>query len=46
MKLMMPTKISQPRPGVSGSLIAETAVATPRKMKPIPIQMASSRIEF
>ena len=41
---MTPTKISQPRPGSVGSLIAETAVATPRKMKPTAIQMASSRI--
>ena len=38
-------KISQARPGSVGSLIAETAVATPRKMKPTPIQMASNRID-
>ena len=30
--------------GQVGSLIAETVVATPRKMKPTPIQMASSRM--
>ena len=42
-RLMMPTKMFQPRPGSVGSLIAETVVATPRKMKPTPIQMASSR---
>ena len=33
-RLMTPKKISQPRPGSVGSLIAETVVATPRKMKP------------
>ena len=42
----MPMKISQPRLGVSASLMAAAAVATPRKMKPMPIQMASNRIEF
>ena len=39
---MTPKKISHPRPGMSGSLMAETVVATPRKMKPTAIQMASS----
>ena len=37
----MPKKISHPRPGIAGSLMADTVVATPRKMKPTPIQMAS-----
>ena len=44
-RLTTPMKISQPRPGSVGSLIAETAVATPRKMKPTPIQIASNRMD-
>ena len=43
-RLITPTNICQPRPGRCGSLIAETVVATPRKMNPTPIQMASNRI--
>ena len=43
-RLTTPTKICQPRPGRYGSLIAEIDVATPRKMKPMPIQIASSRM--
>ncbi|CFS32705.1 Uncharacterised protein [Mycobacterium tuberculosis] len=43
MRLITPTKMDHPRPGSIGSLIAETVVATPRKMNPMPIQMASNR---
>ncbi|ORW80887.1 hypothetical protein AWC22_17570 [Mycobacterium riyadhense] len=42
-KLITPTKMFHPRPGSAGSLMAETVVATPRKMNPMPIQMASNR---
>ena len=43
-RLTKPKKICQARPGRCGSLIAEIDVATPRKMKPTPIQIASSKI--
>jgi hypothetical protein len=35
-RLITPTKIDHPRPGGVGSLMAETVVATPRKMNPTP----------
>ena len=42
-ELITPTKIDHPRPGSTGSLMAEIVVATPRKMNPMPIQMANNR---
>ncbi len=45
-RLITPTKMFHPRPGRCGSLTAEIVVATPRKMNPMPIQMASSRIAY
>src|SRR4029078_3782888 len=44
--LMMPKKIAQPRPGNAGSLMAVAVAATPRKMNPTAIQMASNRIAY
>ena len=41
-RLSTPTKIDHPRPGSVGSLMADVVVATPRKMNPMPIQMASN----
>ena len=43
-RLITPTKIDHPRPGRFGSLMAEIVVPTPRKMNPMPIQMANNRI--
>src|SRR6185369_2769746 len=41
--VMTPKKIDHPRAGRCGSLTAATVVATPRKTKPTPIQMAGRR---
>ena len=43
MRLISPMKMFQPLAGRVGSLTAATVVATPRKMNPTPIQMASSK---
>ena len=45
-KLITPKKITHPRPGRPGSLIADAAVDAPRKMNPTAIQMASNRYAY
>ena len=45
-KLITPKKITHPRPGRTGSLIADAAVDAPRKMNPTAIQIANSKYAY